>query len=139
MDNMNSYLARLCTYEHHCKRKTFWFEEQSRLRVVEHVFYCGVYSSKEHPKLQELLGAMASSFRKLEDRIEAAKKAGETFDRISIAAKFMHNLTAAANRCNHKGYPEIMSYLSSRPIFMQLPPVPAASLGGNNNGAASFG
>ena len=31
LDNMNSYLARLCTYEHHCKRMTFWFEAQLRL------------------------------------------------------------------------------------------------------------
>jgi hypothetical protein len=85
--------------------------------VVAHEFYCGAYSSKEQPKLKELLGAMASSFRKLEQRIEAAKEAGASFDRLTIAAKFLHNLIAAVNRCSHKGYPEIMSYLSSRPMF----------------------
>ena len=149
VDNMNSCLARLWTYEHHCKRKTCWFEAQLRGHVVEHEFYCEVYSLKEQPKLTELWGAMASSFRKLEDRIEAAKEAGETFDRLSIAVKFLSNLTAAANRCSHKGCPEIM-----RQMFMQLPPVPAARFGGNNSsehwwlppvpaarfhGAASFG
>ena len=91
--------------------------EEVFANVVEHEFYCGAYSSKEQPKLKELLGAMAVSFRKLEERIECAKAAGETFDRLTIAAKFLHNLIAAANRCSHKGYPEILSYLSSRPMF----------------------
>jgi len=91
--------------------------EEVLANVVEHEYYCGSYSSKEQPKLKELLGAMASSLRKLEARIEMAKQAGETFDRLTIAAKFLHNLVSAANRCSHKGYPEIMSYLSSRPMF----------------------
>ena len=91
--------------------------EEVFANVVEHEFYCGHYSSNEQPKLKELLGAMAVSFRILEERIEIAKAAGETFDRLTIAAKFLHNLIAAANRCSHKGYPEILSYLTSRPMF----------------------
>ena len=74
LDNMNSCLARLCTYDHHCKRKTFWFEAQLRLHVVEHEFYCEAYSSKKQPKLKEHLGAMASSFRKLEARMLLQKR-----------------------------------------------------------------
>ena len=49
--------------------------------------------------------------------MEEAKQAGEPLDNLQTAAKFIHNLTQAANRCCHKGYPEIMSYLSSRPMF----------------------
>ena len=91
--------------------------EEVFANVVEHEFYCGSYSSKEQPKLKELLGAMEASLKKLEGRIEEAKQAGESFNNLEIAAKFMHNLTQAANRCCRKGYPEIMSYLSSRPMF----------------------
>ena len=85
--------------------------------VVEHKYYCGAYSSKEQPKLREFLGAMECSVRKLELRIEAAKEAGETFDKLTIAAKLLHNSVADANRCSHKGFPEIMSYLTSRAMF----------------------
>ena len=55
--------------------------------VIEHEYYCGSYSSKEQPKLKELLGAMATSVRKVEERVETAKLAGETFDNLTMAAK----------------------------------------------------
>ena len=47
--------------------------EEVCANVVEHEFYCGAYSSKEQPKLKELLGAMTSSLGKLEGRMEEAK------------------------------------------------------------------
>ena len=90
--------------------------EEVFANVVEHEFFCGAYSSKERPKLKELLGAMPASFRKLEERFQAATEAAEAFDRLTIAPRFLHNLMAASSPCSHKGNPVILSYLFSRPI-----------------------
>ncbi len=53
----------------------------------------------------------------MEDRIAAARSEGVSFSNLDIAAKILHNLVGAVNRCSHKGYPEIVSYLTKQPSF----------------------
>ena len=85
--------------------------------VVEHEYYCGAYASKEQPRLKALMQSMSMSLKNVEDRIGAARREGVSFSNVGIAAKILHNLVGAVNRCSHKGYPEIVSYLTKQLSF----------------------
>jgi hypothetical protein len=83
--------------------------------VIEHEYYCGAYASKEQPKLKALLKNMASSLKRMESNIATAKSQGVSFSNFDLAAKILHNLVSSVNRSTHKGYPEIVSYLTKQP------------------------
>ena len=85
--------------------------------VIDHEYYCGSYASKEQPKLKELLKSMSTSLHRLQDKVSEAKERGEAFTNMDEAAKMLHSLVCAVNRCSHKGYPELVSYLTKQPTF----------------------
>ena len=85
--------------------------------VLELEFYCSAYASKEQPKLEELLRVMSTSLDSLHKAIAAQKEAGAEFTHLELAAKVLHRLVSATNRCSHKGFPEIVSYLTKQPSF----------------------
>ena len=86
--------------------------------VVEHEYYCGSYASKEQPRLKALMQSMSMSLKKMW-KTELAPLAQRVclFSNLDIAAKILHSLVGAVNRCSHKGYPEIVSYLTKQPSF----------------------
>ena len=85
--------------------------------IVEHEFYCSAYASKEQPKLKELLGAMHTSLDSLDKAVEEQKRQGLKFSNMDLAVKVLHRLVSATNKCSHKGFPEIVSYLTKQPNF----------------------
>ena len=85
--------------------------------VIEHEFYSSAYASKEQPKLKELMNAMAKSHAALLQELAAAKAAGKSFTELEIAAKTLHRLVSSTNKCSHKGFPEIVSYLTKEPTY----------------------
>ena len=85
--------------------------------VIEHEFYCSAYPSKEQPKLQELMRAMTKSHAALLEEIARARACGKSFTELEIAAKTLHRLVSPTNKCSHKGFPEIVSYLTKEPTY----------------------
>ena len=71
----------------------------------------------EQPKLKELMRAMTKSHAGLLAEIAQARSQNKSFTELEIAAKTLHRLVSATNKCSHKGYPEIVSYLTNEPTY----------------------
>ena len=85
--------------------------------IIQHEYYSSAYFSKEQPKLKELMRAMSKSHAVLLAELAQARPQGKSVTELEVAAKTLHRLVSATNKCSHKGYPEIVSYLTKEPTF----------------------
>ena len=60
---------------------------------------------------------MSKSHAGLLAKIAQARSQDKSFTELEVAAKTLHRLVSATNKCSHKGYPEIVSYLTKEPTF----------------------
>ena len=60
---------------------------------------------------------MHTSLDSLDKAVEDQKRKGLKFSNMDLAAKVLHRLVSATNKCSHTGFPEIISYLTKQPNF----------------------
>ena len=82
----------------------------------DHEYYCACYASKEEPHMEGLLHTLIDGLRRKEAEIAELRAAGQDCTPQEVARKIMHRLISCTNRRMHKGFPEMLTYLSRMPM-----------------------
>ena len=83
--------------------------------LIDHERYCGAYASKEEPHLTGMMKSLSESVRHLEAAQARQKAAGEDITALEGARSLLHRLMSSTNKRMHKGFPEMVAYITEKP------------------------